>query len=55
MLKVFENPRNGALAHAGKSGRGNVPGAVVDEVLVDLVGEQEQIVSAAGLGNGLDF
>ncbi len=35
---------DGALAHAGQRGRANVPRAVVDEVLVNFVGEQEEIV-----------
>ena len=44
--KVFEKPEmsDGALAHAGELGGRDVVCVAVDEVLVDLVGEDEEVV-----------
>ena len=51
----------GALSHAGKSGEADVPGAVVKEVFVDFVGDDQQVMlgdeggELLELGAGEDF
>jgi len=46
---------DGTLPHAGEGGDGNVPETVVDDVLVDLVGDRERVVSLTQLGDGLEL
>src|SRR5262249_7845466 len=46
--------RDGALAHAVEGGERDML-AVVDEVLVHLVGDHEQVVSYREVGDGLGF
>ena len=53
--KVLEKPRDHdrPLAHAGQRGGRDMARAVVDEVLVNLIGEEEEVVLAAGAGRRL--
>ena len=46
---------DGALAHAFERGGADVPVAVVEEVLVNLIGEEEEVVLAAGGGDCFDL
>src|SRR5256885_15095284 len=46
---------DGPLRHAGQGGDGDVLLAVVDDVLVDLVGDGEQVVGEAEIGDLLQL
>src|SRR5262249_36591898 len=46
---------DGALGHARQRGDGNVLSAVVDDVLVDLVGDGEQVVAEGQIGDLLQL
>ena len=56
MLKVLEKPEMVMVRsrHAGQGGEGDVLGAVVEEVLVDLVGEDEEVVLDGERGDGFE-
>src|SRR5262245_47089856 len=47
--------RDRALGHARQRGDGRVAEPVVDDVLVDLVGDRQEIVLQAEIGNGLQL
>ncbi len=47
--------RDRPLGHAGQGGQGDVGAPVVDEVLVDLVGDGEEIPLDADPGDGLEL
>ena len=44
-----------AVAHALERGHGDVPGAVVEDVLVDFVGDGEGIPAHAEIADGFEF
>src|SRR5713101_1763358 len=46
---------DGALGHAGQRGDRRVAEAVVDDVLVDLVGDRQEVVLEAEIGDGLEL